>query len=332
MRNKFFLVLILALSFGLSNASAQITGSAPTKLPPIEGKAISSGVLNGKATSLPKPPYPAAAKAVGASGAVNVQVVLDETGNVISAAAISGHPLLQQAAVQAAQQSKFNSTVLNGQAVKVTGVIVYNFVAPEQSMNWLKIGYDLASVQHASLLIHLNTNVIDKVFQADWTTEREQLKKLEEIKQAESSKVSLPAASAQRQISDTTEKKADGTVVRKVVTEFAVKNDTDPNSEQVAISQSLISSLQSRLGGDELNLWRLNTGVSLSLALSKLRFTSERQRVLDSLRSQIQSAPSGISADYITALQKILTVLEKPNPTADDRNEISPNLQRLFRN
>lgn len=91
-------------------------------------KTISGGVVNGKATNLVKPPYPAAARAVRASGAVNVQVTIDESGNVISASAVSGHPLLRAAAVAAARSSKFSPTMLSGQAVKVTGVIVYNFV------------------------------------------------------------------------------------------------------------------------------------------------------------------------------------------------------------
>jgi protein TonB len=92
---------------------------------------ISGGVVNGKATSLVKPIYPPAAKEVRASGAVNVQVTIDEAGNVISATALSGHPLLRAAAEKAARESKFSPTVLSGQPVKVTGVIVYNFVPPE---------------------------------------------------------------------------------------------------------------------------------------------------------------------------------------------------------
>ena len=96
--------------------------------PKPDPKTISGGVVNGKATNLVKPPYPAAARAVRAAGAVNVQVTIDENGNVISASAVSGHPLLRAAAVQAARSSKFSPTMLSGQAVKVTGVIVYNFV------------------------------------------------------------------------------------------------------------------------------------------------------------------------------------------------------------
>lgn len=91
-------------------------------------KTVSGGVLNGKATSLPKPPYPPAARAVGASGAVSIQVLIDESGNVISANAVSGHPLLRPDSESAARGSTFSPTLLCGQPVKVSGVITYNFV------------------------------------------------------------------------------------------------------------------------------------------------------------------------------------------------------------
>lgn len=93
------------------------------------GTTISGGVLNGKATSLPKPPYPPAAKAVKASGSVTVQVLIDEQGNVVTATAVSGHPLLRAAAASAARSAKFSPTLLSGKPVKVSGVITYNFIA-----------------------------------------------------------------------------------------------------------------------------------------------------------------------------------------------------------
>ena len=64
------------------------------------------------------------------SGAVAVQVTVDETGAVISAHAVSGHPLLQASAVVAARQARFSPTLLMGEPVKITGVIVYNFGEP----------------------------------------------------------------------------------------------------------------------------------------------------------------------------------------------------------
>ena len=101
----------------------------PPRQPPPPGHTIiSGGVLNGKAVSKPEPTYPAIARAARAQGTVVVQVTVDEEGNVISATAISGHPLLQPAAIAAARQAKFAPYKLNGQPVKVTGTLTYNFV------------------------------------------------------------------------------------------------------------------------------------------------------------------------------------------------------------
>jgi len=89
---------------------------------------IVGGVLNGRAVKLPKPEYPKAAREVGASGQVTVVVLIDEAGRVISARATSGHPELRKVSEDAALRAQFTPTKLAGQAVKVTGSIVYNFV------------------------------------------------------------------------------------------------------------------------------------------------------------------------------------------------------------
>src|SRR3712207_8126518 len=70
--------------------------------------------LNGKAISKPQPAYPPIAKAARASGTVTVQILVDESGRVVSASAVSGHPLLQQAAVSADRKStRLNSSHAN---------------------------------------------------------------------------------------------------------------------------------------------------------------------------------------------------------------------------
>lgn len=100
-------------------------GSAPLNVPRAP---ISAGMLNGRAVSLPRPAYPAIARSARASGTVVVQIIIDEEGNVISASAVSGHPLLQSSAVEAARRARFTPTRLEGQPVKVSGTISYNFV------------------------------------------------------------------------------------------------------------------------------------------------------------------------------------------------------------
>ncbi|MEJ7616039.1 MAG: energy transducer TonB [Pyrinomonadaceae bacterium] len=88
----------------------------------------SLGVIDGKAISKPAPPYPAIARTARVSGPVTVQIIVDEVGKVISARALKGHPLLLNAAVQAAYQARFTPTLLSNQPVKVSGIITYNFV------------------------------------------------------------------------------------------------------------------------------------------------------------------------------------------------------------
>ncbi len=119
-------------SFGVSpdtNAPIVVLDSEPPSSPapkPIL-KTVSGGVLNGTALSLPPPIYPDTAKRMRASGVVSVDVVLDETGKVISAIASSGPIMLREAATQAALKARFSPTKLSGQPVKVSGVINYKF-------------------------------------------------------------------------------------------------------------------------------------------------------------------------------------------------------------
>jgi TonB family protein len=87
-----------------------------------------AGILKGRVRSLPQPDYPPIARTVHASGEVTVKVVVDEQGKVVAAQAVSGHPLLQAAAIKAAREAQFAPTLLEGKPVKVVGTISYNFV------------------------------------------------------------------------------------------------------------------------------------------------------------------------------------------------------------
>ena len=102
----------------------------PVRAPPVAKPPItkSLGVINGRASNLVKPVYSAAAKAVNAQGTVEVQVLIDEGGRVLSARAITGNVLLRPAAEVAARSSRFTPTLLSNVPIKVTGVIVYNFI------------------------------------------------------------------------------------------------------------------------------------------------------------------------------------------------------------
>ena len=102
---------------------------APNPTPVVRRIFKISTVLNSKAISLPRPIYPQMAKQIHLQGTVTVQVLIDESGRVVSAKGI-GHPLLVGEAQKAAMQARFSPTIISDQPVKVSGVITYNFVMP----------------------------------------------------------------------------------------------------------------------------------------------------------------------------------------------------------
>lgn len=114
----------LCLCLGLT-AFAQETQREEPQPPKIIRK--SGGVLQGSATRRVEPTYPPLAKAALVSGSVVVEVTIDEEGAVISTRAISGHPLLKDAAVAAARGWRFSQTKLQEVPVKVIGTITFNF-------------------------------------------------------------------------------------------------------------------------------------------------------------------------------------------------------------
>src|SRR5262249_20003220 len=88
---------------------------------------VPGGILQGSATRNVEPAYPVTAKAARATGAVQVQITINESGEVTNAQAISGHPMLRDAALEAAKQWRVNPTKLSGKPVKTQGVITFNF-------------------------------------------------------------------------------------------------------------------------------------------------------------------------------------------------------------
>jgi TonB family protein len=74
-----------------------------------------------------QPVYPPVAKAAGVEGRVNVALLIGEDGKVVSAEVVDGHPLLREAALEAARQWEFKPFEVNGKPVKVKGNSSFNF-------------------------------------------------------------------------------------------------------------------------------------------------------------------------------------------------------------
>jgi len=84
---------------------------------------ISGGVAAGLLKSNPPPLYPKIAMTAGASGTVVLKAVIDVNGTVKDLEAISGPPLLQQAAINAVQTWKYRPYLLNGSPIEVQTTI-----------------------------------------------------------------------------------------------------------------------------------------------------------------------------------------------------------------
>ena len=86
----------------------------------------------GKVIEKPAPCYPQDAKAENISGDVQVKIVVDEAGKVIWSKALSGHQMLQQAAIRAACRARFTPSTFIGRGIKVkaVGVMTYKYKLP----------------------------------------------------------------------------------------------------------------------------------------------------------------------------------------------------------
>jgi TonB family protein len=88
---------------------------------------VPESVSQSRAITKVKPDYPQAAKKMNATGTVEVEVVISETGFVVEATAISGHLALRSAAVEAARKWVFEPATLYGAPVKVKSVLTFVF-------------------------------------------------------------------------------------------------------------------------------------------------------------------------------------------------------------
>jgi protein TonB len=106
----------------------------PKKVRAVDTRTFNGPVLGDKYTflnfeviSAAKPTHTIAAKKAGATGLVQVEVLISENGDVVSAKARTGNKLLWDEAERAALASKFNRPSVNGQPARAMGFLVYRF-------------------------------------------------------------------------------------------------------------------------------------------------------------------------------------------------------------
>lgn len=94
---------------------------------PKDSSPIQVGSLIEYATAKVAPSYPPAAKTMRMTGTVKVEVLVNEDGSIAEVQKTSGPSMLQRAAVDAIKRWKFKPFIKDGQAVKASGFISFNF-------------------------------------------------------------------------------------------------------------------------------------------------------------------------------------------------------------
>ena len=286
------------------------------------------GNVKRRAVYLPKPPYPREALEAGADGEVKVEVVLGADGRVISAKAISGHPLLYNTAEETARKTVFRRSETADPNATETGVIVYIFAI--QKTGWLRIGYDLTAIQKIPTLRGLITPRIAKAFQPEWTGELEMLGKLAEMRRVEIEANNSPDNKPVfvRRPTATPNGPLPNTVKSEIRIQVPIPNP--PTPERVALAQNLSVSLQSRLASDESSLWKFNTGINLARALEVSRVPNEGRNAAQIIRQSLETAPADTPAESLTALKNLIEIFESERRTIETRTEIGKHLVILL--
>jgi TonB family protein len=103
------------------------TSATPSGGSATDGKPLDVGSLVTRAAQTVAPSYPATARNARITGRVTVFLTVDERGAVAAVDRADGPELLRRAAEDAARRWKFRPTIVNGQPVRVSGFINFNF-------------------------------------------------------------------------------------------------------------------------------------------------------------------------------------------------------------
>jgi protein TonB len=107
-----------------------IINSTPVAVPKVatpQRVRVSAGVSQGLLIHQVKPTYPALARQARIQGGVVLQAVIGKDGSIQNLRAVSGHPMLTPAAIDAVKQWRYKPYYLNGEPVEVDTQITVNF-------------------------------------------------------------------------------------------------------------------------------------------------------------------------------------------------------------
>ena len=311
-------IFLTSLVLFVAGVYAQTETARPEK--PVDSKIISGGVLNGKATSLPIPAYPAAARAVNAEGTIIVEVVIDEEGSVNTATAVSGHPLLRAASVDAARGAKFTPTLLMGEPVKVTGVITYNFV---RSVTSSLLGFEIAfcerSLKPSALLKSLAKDLPEA-----WKDERKALETLSFDESSETaSRVITGGVSSSP--SEGRGSGQDAPIIRIYPPYFFGK--LTPSS--VEALRNVRASILSKLVSNQKAEWHFRLGVALGILAAEIDEASKLSHNLAELEQIVGNVPFRGSESTLMDLRTFVDLCRVSDGSPEAKEKILRLAQKL---
>jgi TonB family protein len=147
-----------------SFAFAQSPDAAQQKAPVVIRQ--STEMLVNSAMKRITPEYPAKARAQNISGEAEIEIKIDEAGNVISTKPVSGQQFLMDAAMKALKEWKFRPTQFKGAPVQVIGTMVFTFhqdgsVSDGSSAQTIK-PQEVRSVENVAVAEPANGNISEK--------------------------------------------------------------------------------------------------------------------------------------------------------------------------
>jgi protein TonB len=107
-----------------------IISSTPVAVPKVatpQRVRVSSGVSEGLLIHKVTPNYPPLARSARIQGSVVLQALISKDGTIQNLRAVSGHPMLTPAAIEAVKQWRYKPYYLNGEPVEVETQITVNF-------------------------------------------------------------------------------------------------------------------------------------------------------------------------------------------------------------
>ncbi|MEO6588153.1 MAG: energy transducer TonB [Pyrinomonadaceae bacterium] len=274
---------------------------------------VTGNIGKAEALYLSKPFYPGEAKKDAATGKIYVQITIDETGNVVAARSTDGHPALRLAAEESARASKFRASVVDDQHIKTDGWLIYNFEI--EKSNWIKIAYDLAFLHTPVVNQKLALAGMKGHFTADWTTENDLLGKLEELV----AQMPVPEKIDELPMLTTQTTTKNGAVFKGQTFSRRLPAIPSPNPEQIAVTQNLITALQSRLADNEAALWQFNLTFAILKDANFSRDPNEPRPKPETLMTFLANTPKDISPEYTEELKILIELLESSRQFENDQ-------------